>query len=242
MFHHVREINLIALDSGLRQSLVEELARRPHEGFAREVFVVSGLLADKDDFGAGRTFAKDGLCPSPPQWARPTTRGEPAKLFQRCLGRNPRGGNRVTGMNWHGLIVTRLNQGWPRYGFVERGGKDTESQVGKGEHQAEQPNCHNRPPRRPSPGGAGYDDIGPCQNQVHSQATFDRRRPIQSRGNRARSAGTPPSSRTSSSGRYKFEEEPQAEPPAFEDNSRPSDLFRSNEAIAAPAALAQWRS
>ena len=49
-----------AVDAGLGERPVEELAGGADEGAALEVLLVAGLLADEGDGGADRTLAEDG--------------------------------------------------------------------------------------------------------------------------------------------------------------------------------------
>ena len=69
MLYRVGDIDLFAVDAGFRKRAVEHVAGRAHERFAREVFLVAGLLADQHQPGLGGAFAKHGLCGVLPQRA-----------------------------------------------------------------------------------------------------------------------------------------------------------------------------
>src|SRR6185369_11455260 len=47
MFHSIRDVNLIAINTGLHQRAIQQLARRPHEWLSLKIFFVAGLLSDK---------------------------------------------------------------------------------------------------------------------------------------------------------------------------------------------------
>ena len=61
MLHRVGHINLTARNLSIRQCLVEQASRRPGKGTALPIFLVSGLLSDKDDAGCSRPLAENGL-------------------------------------------------------------------------------------------------------------------------------------------------------------------------------------
>lgn len=60
MFHRVGDIGGRSIDSGFGEGAVEQLAGGADEGFAGDVFVIAGLLADDHDAGIGGAFAEDG--------------------------------------------------------------------------------------------------------------------------------------------------------------------------------------
>ena len=51
----------LAVDSGFGERAIEQLAGRPDEWFAAAVFLVARLLAEEEEAGAFRSFAKNGL-------------------------------------------------------------------------------------------------------------------------------------------------------------------------------------
>ena len=61
MLHRIGHINLTARNLSIRQCLVEQASRRPGKGTALPIFLVSGLLSDKDDAGCSRPLAENGL-------------------------------------------------------------------------------------------------------------------------------------------------------------------------------------
>src|SRR5690349_16736503 len=69
VFDRVGDVNRAALDSGLLQRLVENLARRADERMALKVFLVARLLADQHDLRILRAFSEDGLSGVAPQVA-----------------------------------------------------------------------------------------------------------------------------------------------------------------------------
>src|SRR2546426_1503788 len=50
MLHHIRNIYITSRDANLCQSLIQQLSGRTHEGMTSEIFSISGLLANEDDF------------------------------------------------------------------------------------------------------------------------------------------------------------------------------------------------
>ena len=61
VFDRVRDVGLTAVDAGLAQHLVKQLARGPDERAAGEVFLVARLLADEDHAGVRGPLAEDDL-------------------------------------------------------------------------------------------------------------------------------------------------------------------------------------
>lgn len=61
MFYDVSDVNLVAVDADFFKNFVEKFAGGAYEGAPSQVFVVPGLLTDEEDFGFGRSFAKDCL-------------------------------------------------------------------------------------------------------------------------------------------------------------------------------------
>jgi hypothetical protein len=61
VLHRVGHVDARAVEAGLGEGAVEELAGRADEGVAGEVLVVAGLLADEDQLGVGGAFTEDGL-------------------------------------------------------------------------------------------------------------------------------------------------------------------------------------
>lgn len=60
MFHCIGEVGFFALDSGVDQEAVEELACGADEGFSAKVLAVAGLFAYDHDTGVGGSFTEDG--------------------------------------------------------------------------------------------------------------------------------------------------------------------------------------
>ena len=61
VFDRVRNIDLAPVDGGIAKRTVEQLARRSDKRVPLQVFFVSRLLANHENFGFGRPFAEDGL-------------------------------------------------------------------------------------------------------------------------------------------------------------------------------------
>jgi hypothetical protein len=61
MLHGVRDVDFVAVDAGLFETLIQKLACGTDEGLAFDVFAVSGLFADEDQSGARFAFSKNGL-------------------------------------------------------------------------------------------------------------------------------------------------------------------------------------
>jgi hypothetical protein len=90
MLHGVRDVDFVAVDAGLFETLIQKLACGTDEGLAFDVFAVSGLFADEDQSGARFAFSKNGLrgaCSysgQPLQWAAAFRR----EFRSRRAGRN----------------------------------------------------------------------------------------------------------------------------------------------------------
>jgi hypothetical protein len=83
VLHHVREIDVGAVDTGLVQRVVQQPARRPHERPASQVLLVTGLLAHQDDARVRVPLAEDGLRRVPVERARGASGGLPAERLER---------------------------------------------------------------------------------------------------------------------------------------------------------------
>jgi hypothetical protein len=57
----VRHVDATAIDSGLLQGTVEQLACRPDKGMTLDVFLVARLLADQHELGVLGSLPEDGL-------------------------------------------------------------------------------------------------------------------------------------------------------------------------------------
>jgi hypothetical protein len=71
MLDGVGDVDGVAVDAGLGADTVEQLAGRPDEGLAGQVFLVARLLADEHDLRLLRAFAGNGLGRELPQFAAP---------------------------------------------------------------------------------------------------------------------------------------------------------------------------
>jgi hypothetical protein len=61
VLHRVRYVDLIAVDPGTFQSLIQDASRGADERFPGEVLLISGLLADKHEASPDQTVTEDGL-------------------------------------------------------------------------------------------------------------------------------------------------------------------------------------
>ena len=61
MLHGVRDVDAAAVDADLREGLVEQLARRTHEGLTGKVLLVPRLLTDQHHVGITAAGAEDRL-------------------------------------------------------------------------------------------------------------------------------------------------------------------------------------
>src|SRR4029077_19791902 len=61
MFHRVRDINLLAINSRFFQRPVHDFSSWSHERFTLLIFVIAGLFANQHDRRVIRAFTKDGL-------------------------------------------------------------------------------------------------------------------------------------------------------------------------------------
>ncbi len=74
MLHRVGDVNGVALDPRGFERLIEHSAGRAHEGFAGNVLLITGLLADEHNLRRLAAIAEHGLCCVLPQVARPAMR------------------------------------------------------------------------------------------------------------------------------------------------------------------------
>src|SRR4051812_10957184 len=87
MLDRVRHIDLIAVDPGLVERLVEHASRGTHERMPGDVFLVSRLLADEHHFGARPTFAEHRLRCVAPQIATATLVDRATQTGERAFTR-----------------------------------------------------------------------------------------------------------------------------------------------------------
>ena len=78
MLHHVRDVNLVAVDAHFLQNFVQEFSRRTDKRPPRQIFIVPRLLAYEHHLRVRRAFAEDRLGAGLPERARPAA-------FRRCL-------------------------------------------------------------------------------------------------------------------------------------------------------------
>ena len=62
MFHCIRDVNFLAINSRFFQRLVHDFPSGPDERFTLLIFVIARLFPDQHDRRVFRTFAKHGLC------------------------------------------------------------------------------------------------------------------------------------------------------------------------------------
>jgi len=79
----VGDVRQLPVDARLLERLVEQPAGGPDERFARQVFLVAGLLADEDDLGLWRALAEDRLRRVFVEVAPGAGRGRFSERFQR---------------------------------------------------------------------------------------------------------------------------------------------------------------
>ena len=78
VFHDVRDVHLVAVDAGLVQRPVEQLAGRADERPPLDVLPIARLFADEYDLRLGGALAEDRLgCPLPEVATAAGTRGVP---------------------------------------------------------------------------------------------------------------------------------------------------------------------
>ena len=61
MLHGIRDVNFFPVDAHLRKRAIQQLSCWSDERPTFAIFRIAGLLADEDDFGIARAFAKDCL-------------------------------------------------------------------------------------------------------------------------------------------------------------------------------------
>jgi len=62
VFHRVRDVNFLAINSRFFEGLIHDFSSGSNEGFTLLIFVIARLLADQHDRCVFRAFAKHGLC------------------------------------------------------------------------------------------------------------------------------------------------------------------------------------
>lgn len=85
MFHRVRDVAFRTIDAGIGKCAVEQFSSRADEWPAVAVFLISRLLAEKDDLRGGRSFAEDRLGGEPIKRARFTMAGTRAEFTPRIV-------------------------------------------------------------------------------------------------------------------------------------------------------------
>ena len=61
MFHRIRDVNFVAINSRFFQRLIHYFPGRSNKRFTLLIFVIARLLADQHDRRVLRAFAEDGL-------------------------------------------------------------------------------------------------------------------------------------------------------------------------------------
>ena len=92
MLHHIRNIYITSRDANLCQSLIKQPSGRTHEGMTSEIFSISGLLANEDDFSMCAPFAEHRLGGSFPKVASLAARRGHAQARESWFRRDQRSG------------------------------------------------------------------------------------------------------------------------------------------------------
>jgi hypothetical protein len=61
MLDGVRDVHLVARDTGFHKRFVKQLAGWSHKGMPLQILLIAGLLADEDKFCMRGAFSKHGL-------------------------------------------------------------------------------------------------------------------------------------------------------------------------------------
>src|SRR5438445_11645435 len=93
MLHHIRNIYITSRDANLCQSLIQQLSGRTHERMTSEIFSISGLLANEDDFSMCVPFAEHRLGSSFPKVASLAARRGHAQARESWFRRDQRSGS-----------------------------------------------------------------------------------------------------------------------------------------------------
>jgi hypothetical protein len=93
MLHHIRNIYITSRDANLCQSLIQQLSGRTHERMTSEIFSISGLLANEDDFSMCVPFAEHRLGSSFPKVASLAARRSHAQARESWFRRDQRSGS-----------------------------------------------------------------------------------------------------------------------------------------------------
>src|SRR5580698_6369432 len=78
----IRDVDALALNSGLGQSFVQQLSSRAHERPPFEVFAIAGLLTYEHNFGSWCAFTQHRLRGALPQIAAATLLYEVRQIFE----------------------------------------------------------------------------------------------------------------------------------------------------------------
>src|SRR5439155_18592880 len=93
MLYHIRNIYITSRDADLCQGLVQQLSGRTHERMTSEIFSISGLLANEDDFSMCVPFAEHRLGSSFPKVASLAARRSPTQVRESWSLRDQRSGS-----------------------------------------------------------------------------------------------------------------------------------------------------
>src|SRR6188768_540247 len=88
MLHHIRDVDVLAFQSRLREAVLQYLSGRPDEGMPEAILLVARHLAHQHQCGGCGTFTEYGLGGVAMQRAGNALRGPPAQRRQRRLNRN----------------------------------------------------------------------------------------------------------------------------------------------------------
>ena len=86
MFDNIRDVSLGTIDAGLLERSIKKSAGGTNERFAREIFFVARLFADKHHYRAAAAFAEDSLGAELPKVTSFATGGRGAQRRQSYFG------------------------------------------------------------------------------------------------------------------------------------------------------------
>jgi hypothetical protein len=75
VFDGVRDVHLVARDTGFHQRFIKQPAGGAHKGMPLQILLIAGLLADEDKLCMRSAFSKDGLSGPLVQIAAGASRG-----------------------------------------------------------------------------------------------------------------------------------------------------------------------
>jgi len=88
VLYNVGDVNFRSINTSFVERLIEQLASRADEGASLEIFLITGLLANKHDRGFGTSLAKNSLGGVLPEIAGVARGSGASKFGERPVSRD----------------------------------------------------------------------------------------------------------------------------------------------------------